>query len=71
MVKTSPSKAEDAGLLPGWGTKIPHALWSESQNIKQKEYCSKFNKNKKSFTLKKKSLKKEKKLVNILPKKRL
>ena len=55
MVKTSPSKAEDAGLLPGWGTKIPHALWSESQNIKQKEYCSKFNKNKKSFTLKKKA----------------
>ena len=45
MVKTSTSKAEDAGLLPVWGTKIPHALWPESQNIKQKEYCNKFNKN--------------------------
>ena len=25
MVKNLPSKAGDAGLVPGWGTKIPHA----------------------------------------------
>ena len=23
MVKTSPSSAEDAGSIPGWGAKIP------------------------------------------------
>ena len=26
------------------GNKIPHALWSENQNIKQKQYCNKFKK---------------------------
>ena len=26
LVKNSPSNAEDAGLIPGQGTKIPHAL---------------------------------------------
>ena len=25
MVKKTPSKAGDAGLIPGWGTKIPQA----------------------------------------------
>ena len=25
MVKNLPPKAGDAGLIPGWGTKIPHA----------------------------------------------
>ena len=25
MAKTLPSHAEDVGLIPGWGTKIPHA----------------------------------------------
>ena len=28
------------GLIPGWRGKIPHA----NQNIKQKKYCNKFNK---------------------------
>ena len=32
------------GLIPGQGTKIPHALWPKNQNIKQKQYCYKFNK---------------------------
>ena len=32
-VKTSPSNARGAGLIPGWGTKIPYALWSKKQNI--------------------------------------
>ena len=25
MVKNTPSKAGDPGLIPGWGTKIPYA----------------------------------------------
>ena len=26
MVKNPPSNARDAGSIPGWGTKIPHAV---------------------------------------------
>ena len=26
VVKNLPSNAGDAGLIPGWGTKIPHAV---------------------------------------------
>ena len=44
VVKTSPSNAGDAGLIPGWGAKIPHASWPKNQNIEQKQYCNKFNK---------------------------
>ena len=32
------------GSIPGQGVKIPHALEPKSQNIKQKQYCNKFNK---------------------------
>ena len=32
------------GMLPGWRAKISHALWPKPQNIKQKQNCSKFNK---------------------------
>ena len=35
MVKTSPSNAGDAGLIPGRGAKIPHALQTKNQDIKQ------------------------------------
>ena len=35
-VKTSPSNAGAVGLIPGWGTKIPHALWSKNQNIENR-----------------------------------
>ena len=31
-------------LIPHWGPKIPSALWPKNQNIKQKQYCNKFNK---------------------------
>ena len=31
MVKTSPSNAEDAGLIPGGEAKIPHALGSKNK----------------------------------------
>ena len=34
VVKTSPSNAGGAGLIPGQGTKIPHASWPKNQNIK-------------------------------------
>ena len=33
------------GSIPGEGAKIPHASWPKNQNIKQKQYCNKFNKN--------------------------
>ena len=36
-------KAGGAGLIPGWGAKIPHASWLKNQNIKQKQCCNKFN----------------------------
>ena len=39
--KTSPF---NAGPIPGQGTKIPHTLPPKNQNIKQKQYCNKFNK---------------------------
>ena len=44
VVKTWPSSAADAGSNLDWGAKIPHALWSERQNIKQKQQGNKFNK---------------------------
>ena len=42
--KASPSNAGGAGLIPGYRAKIPHASWPKNQNIKQKQYCNKFNK---------------------------
>ena len=53
MVKISPSKAGAAASIPGQGDKIPQASSPKSQNIKQKQYCNKFNKD---FELKKKSV---------------
>ena len=44
VVRTSPSSAGGAGSIPSWGAKIPHASWPKNQNIKQKQYCNKFNK---------------------------
>ena len=44
MAKTLPSKAGGVGLIPGWEAKISHASWPTNQNIKQKQYCNKFNK---------------------------
>ena len=44
MVETSPSNAGDACPTSDQGAKIPHALQPINQNIKQKQYCSKFNK---------------------------
>ena len=44
LVKILPSSAGDAGSIPGQGTKIPQASGQKTKNIKQKQYCSKFNK---------------------------
>ena len=44
MVMISPSNAGGAGSIPGQGAKIPHASRPRNQNIKQKQYCNKFNK---------------------------
>ena len=30
--------------MPGQEAKIPHASWPKTQNIKQKQYCNKLNK---------------------------
>ena len=58
VVKTLPSNAGSAGSIPGWGAKIPHALRPKNQNIKQKQYCNKFNKGFKNYPRQKKNLKK-------------
>ena len=55
VVKTSPSSAGGAGLIPGRGAKIPHASQPKNQNIKQ----NKFNKDFKNGPHQKKILKKE------------
>ena len=44
MVQTSPSNVRGMGLIPSWGAKIPCVLRPENKNIKQKQYCNKFNK---------------------------
>ena len=44
VVKTLPSNAGDVGWIPGPGGKIPHGSGPKNQNIKQKQYCNKFNK---------------------------
>ena len=44
VVGTSPSTEGGAGSIPGQGTRIPHVSQPKNQNIKQKQYCSRFNK---------------------------
>ena len=44
VVKTLPSNAGGAGSIPGRGAKLPRASQPKTQNIKQKQYCNKFNK---------------------------
>ena len=44
VVGTSPSNAGGAGSISDRGAKIPHASRPEDQNVKQKQYCSKLNK---------------------------
>ena len=58
VVKTSPSNAGGAGLIPGQGAKIPHASRPKNQNIKQKQYSNKFSKRLLKWSTSKKYLKK-------------
>lgn len=46
MVKTSLSNSGGESSIPGWGSGIPHASQpkKKKQNIKQEQYCHKFNK---------------------------
>ena len=44
VVGTSHSSAGGTGSIPGQGARIPHASQPKNQNIKQKQYCNKFNK---------------------------
>ena len=37
VVKNPPSSAGDAGLIPGWGTKIPHAAGQLSPRVSTRE----------------------------------
>ena len=59
VVKILPSNAGDAGSIPGRGAKIPRASRPKHQNIKQKEYCNKVNKDFKNGLHQKKILKKK------------
>ena len=52
VVETS-HNAGGVGSIPGRGAKIPHGLRPKNQNIKQKQYCNKFNKDFKWSTSKK------------------
>ena len=59
VVKPSPSNAGDACLNPGQGAKFTHALRPKTRDIKQKQYCNKFNKGFTNGPLQNKSFKKE------------
>ena len=43
MVKALLSSAGGTGSILGQGAIIPHALQPKCQNIKQRQYCNKFN----------------------------
>ena len=47
-----PSSAGVANSIPGWRANTPHDWWPENQNIKQKQYCKKLNKDLKKIKLK-------------------
>ena len=54
MVKNPPSNSGEAGLIPGWGTKIPHvagqlSLYTTTREKQTKTRCSQINKLKKKI----------------------
>ena len=51
VVKTS--NARDAVSIPSRRAKIPHASQPKNQNVTQKQYCNKFNKDLKNSPLQK------------------
>ena len=44
MVGTLPSDSRSAGLISGKGAGIPHVSCPKGQEVGQKQYCNKFNK---------------------------
>ena len=40
VVKIHASNTGGMGLIPGWGTKIPHTTWPKSLKIKKKKEIS-------------------------------
>ena len=40
MAKSLPSNAGDTGLIPGWGTKIPHVVGQLSQFVSTRVYAA-------------------------------
>ena len=68
MVKTSTFSAGSMGSIPGQGAKILHASQPVNQNIKQKQYSKKFNKDFKNgpHPKKKKTLEKPKKQKHLV-----
>ena len=51
-VKTSPSNARSADSIPGCQVKTPHTSQPKNQNVEQKQYWNKFNKDFKMVHLK-------------------
>ena len=43
MVKNSPCNAGNSGLIPGWGTRIPHAAEQLSLSARTKTQCNQIN----------------------------
>ena len=65
VVKTSLSNAGGMGSIPGQGAKSLGASWPKNQNIKQKQYCNKFNKNLKNGPNFLKNLKKKRAVLYL------
>ena len=57
VIKTSPSNAGDEGSDSSRRAKMPHAPGPKNQNVKQKQYCNKFNKDFKNHPHQNKNLK--------------
>ena len=68
VVESSPSSAAGVGSIPGRGAKIPHASWAKEQNIKQKRYHNKFNKDQKKKNQKLISCRQQTPIPQFLPK---
>ena len=64
VVKTLPSNAEEAGLIPGRGAKILHASRPKQPKHKQKPHCKKFNKDFKNGPHQKNLLKKVERIID-------
>ena len=63
MVKTSPTNTGDAGLISGWGIKIPHSSWPKNQSINRSNIVSDSIKTFKMVHIKKKKTFKKKKEI--------